>query len=169
MPDAQFDLVESYDTVPQSDWFHACCESRKPYVVVRTGERTADVMWDYVTLPPSYDQTLRANATVLREQAIVIFQKHASIESSVRAKPTLVFFDNLSISRAKLAANELYELIESVVENPAQSTDASVKPTASLTSFHTPGPDKTVKKQAPPTATEHRGGDTGMFELTATG
>lgn len=169
MPDAQFDLVESYDTAPQSDWFHACCESGKPYVVVRTGERTADVMWDYVTLPPSYDRILRTNATVIKEQAITIFQKHASIESSVRAKPTLVFFDNLSISKAKLAANELYELIESLVENPAQSTDADVKPTASLASFPRPGSDKAAKNQAPPTATKQRGGDAGIFELTATG
>ena len=172
MPDAQFDLVESYDTAPQSDWFHACCESGKPYVVVRTAERTADVMWDYVTLPPSYDQILRANATVLKEQAIAIFQKHASIESSVRAKPTLVFFDNLSISKAKLAANELYELIESLVEDPAQSTDADIRQSASLTAFPIPGPDekpKKLKNQAPPPSRKQRGDDVGGLSLTATG
>jgi hypothetical protein len=125
MAEAQFDLVENYDTAPESDWFHSCRESGKPYVVVRTSEKTADVMWDYVTLPPGCDGILMANERLIKEQAIAIFQKHASVESSVRAKARIVFFDNLSIPKAKLAANELYDLIESIVENPAQSTDKS--------------------------------------------
>jgi hypothetical protein len=171
MPDAQFDLVESYDTAPQSDWFHACREARKPYVVVRTSENTADVMWDYVTLPPSYDKVLMDNEKLLKEQAIAIFQKHASIESSVRAKATIVFFDNLTISKAKLAANELYALIESVVENPAQSTDAEARQPGSLAAFPSPTTDQTSKeseKQAPPAA-EPPADSAGGFGLSATG
>jgi hypothetical protein len=172
MPDAQFDLVESYDTAPQSDWFHACREARKPYVVVRTSENTADVMWDYVTLPPSYDKVLMDNEKLLKEQAIAIFQKHASIHSSVRAKPTVIFFDNLSISKAKLAANELYQLIESLVENPAQSTDAESRQAASLAAF--PDPKTAAKpaasdKQMPPAINQQQDGGVDGFELTATG
>jgi hypothetical protein len=116
MADAQFDLIETYDTAPQSDWFHYCRETAKPYVVVRTGEKTADVMWDYVTLPPSYDQVLFEKGGMIREQAIAIFEKHATEHSSVRAKPTVVFFDNLPIEKAKLAANELYAMIESLFQ-----------------------------------------------------
>ena len=114
MADAQFDLIETYDTAPQSDWFHYCQETAKPYVVVRTGENTADVMWDYVTLPPTYDHVLFEKGGQIQEQAIAIFERHASKDSSVRAKPTVVFFDNLPIEKAKLAANELYSLIESL-------------------------------------------------------
>ena len=148
MPDAQFDLVENYDTAPQSDWFHACREARKPYVVVRTSEKTADVMWDYVTLPPTYDQILMANDRLIKEQAIAIFQKYATIHSSVRAKATVVFFDNLSIAKAKQAANELYALIESVVENPAQSTDADARHPGSLAAFA----DRKPPRVEPPSA-----------------
>lgn len=114
MPDAQFDLVEAYDKAPESDWFHYCRETCKPYVVVRTAEQTADVMWDYVTLPPSYDKVLFEKGPEMQEQAISIFEKHATKNSSVRAKPTVVFFDNLPIDKAKLAANELFALIESL-------------------------------------------------------
>jgi len=114
MPDAQFDLIDAYDTAPQSDWFHYCRETAKPYVVVRTGEKTADVMWDYVTLPPSYDRVLFEKGRLIQEQAIAIFEKHGTKDSSVRAKPTVVFFDNLPIEKAKLAANELYAMIESL-------------------------------------------------------
>lgn len=166
MPDAQFDLVESYDTAPQSDWFHTCRETRKPYVVVRTSERTADVMWDYVTLPPAYDNILMANESVLKEQAIAIFQKHASVESSVRAKATVVFFDNLSIPKAKLAANELYALIEALIESPAQLNEADTRQAAGLAAFITSRP---AKKQALPSAVEQPGNLIGGFELTATG
>ena len=173
MPDAQFDLVENYDTAPQSDWFHACREAKKPYVVVRTGEKNADVMWDYVTLPPVYDNILMANKELIKEQVIAIFQKHASLESSVRAKPTIVFFDNLTITKAKSAANELYALIESLVENPAQHTDASQRPPAALSAFTTPMPEKIAeesKKQvSPQTAARQPGGSFGGFELSATG
>jgi hypothetical protein len=166
MPDAQFDLVESYDTAPQSDWFHACREAGKPYVVVRTAEKTADVMWDYVTLPASYDNILMANERILKDQAIAIFQKHASIESSVRAKATVVFFDNLTIPKAKLAANELYALIESVVENPAQSTDAKPRQRAGLAAFHA---SRTEKSKARPTVVEQSENAGKGFELSATG
>jgi hypothetical protein len=116
MADAQFDLIETYDTAPQSDWFHYCRETAKPYVVVRTGEKTADVMWDYVTLPPRYDRVLFEKGRMIQEQAIAIFEKHATKDSSVRAKPTVVFFDNLPIDKAKLAANELYAMIESLFQ-----------------------------------------------------
>ncbi|MEA3276355.1 MAG: hypothetical protein U9Q81_13915 [Pseudomonadota bacterium] len=116
MTEAQFDLVEAYNTAPQSDWFHYCRETRKPYVVVRTAEQSADVMWDYVTLPPSYDKVLFENGKQIQERAISIFEKHASKESSVRVTSTVVFFDNLSIDRAKLAANELFALIASFFE-----------------------------------------------------
>jgi len=166
MPDAQFDLVENYDSAPESDWFHACREAGKPYVVVRTGEMMADVMWDYVTLPPSCDDILMANARLLREQAIAIFEKHASVESSVRAKATMVFFHNLTIPKAKRAANELYGLIESLVDNPAQSCDSNSRcqdePVAAPES----------KKERPLAQSRARGKRSdmgGRFELCATG
>lgn len=121
MADAQFDLIEAYDTAPQSDWFHYCRETAKPYVVVRTGEKTADVMWDYVTLPPSYDKVLFEKENQIQEQAIAIFEKHATANSSVRAKSTVVFFDNLPIDKAKTAANELFALIESLFKGRERS------------------------------------------------
>ena len=121
MPDAQFDLVDAYDTAPQSDWFHHCRETAQPYVVVRTGEQTADVMWDYVTLPPAYDKVLFQRGQEIREQAIAIFERHATSNSSVRAKPTVVFFDNLPIDRAKIAANELFSFIDSLLKGRDRS------------------------------------------------
>ena len=162
MADAQFDLVESYDTAPQSDWFHTCRDAGKPYVVVRTSEKTADVMWDYVTLPPSYDALLMKSERFLKAQAISIFQKHASATSSVRVKATMVFFDNLTIPKAKVAANELYELIESLVEDPAQSSDKSPSQSTSTAAL-------AAETQSPARVSEHQAGATNRFELSTNG
>ena len=166
MPDAQFDLVENYDSAPESDWFHTCREAGKPYVVVRTGEKMADVMWDYVTLPPSCDNILMANEKLLREQVIAIFEKHASVDSSVRAKATMVFFHNLIIPKAKNAANELYSLIESLVENPAQSSDTNSR--CKDDSVASPG-SKRETSQALPRSRENRSDLRRSFELCISG
>lgn len=166
MADAQFDLVESYDTAPQSDWFHTCRDAGKPYVVVRTSEKTADVMWDYVTLPPSYDALLMKSERFLKAQAISIFQKHASAASSVRVKATIVFFDNLTIPKAKVAANELYELIESLVEDPAQSSDKSPSQSKSMAAL---AATRTRETQSPAPVSEHQAGVANRFELSTNG
>jgi len=121
MPDAKFELIETYNTAPQSDWFHYCRKTAQPFVVVRTGEQTADVMWDYVTLPPSFDKVLFERGMEIKEQAAAIFQRHATAQSSVRAKPTVVYFDNLPIDRAKLAANELFAFIDSLLKGREQA------------------------------------------------
>lgn len=120
--EAQVDLIESYDAAPQSDWFLYCRETRRPYVAVRTAETTADVMWDYVTLPPCCDRILFEKSSMLREQAVAIFERHAAHFSSVRTKPTMVFFNNLPIERARIAANELYRLIDSLVDQARQGS-----------------------------------------------
>jgi hypothetical protein len=58
MSDAPFELVDAKDSFIDSDWFHHCRETRTPFVVVRSGEHSADVLWDYITLPPECDAEL---------------------------------------------------------------------------------------------------------------
>lgn len=115
MSDTHYDLVNDYGTVPKSPWFHYCRQNAQPYVVIRGGEKTADVMWDYVNLPPHYDKILFGREKEIQEQAAAIFYRHATEHSSIRVKPTVVFFDNLPPHKAKLAAKELYAFIESLL------------------------------------------------------
>lgn len=113
MPDAQFELVDAKDGFADSDWFHHCRKHGKPFVVVRSGETNADVLWDYVTLPPCCDDRLRRNLDRIKEDARAIFGRHARPDSAMCVKPTAIFFDRLPIDAAKRAANELYALIDS--------------------------------------------------------
>lgn len=113
MPHAPFDLVDARDTFADSEWFHTCRQAQAPYVVVRSGETSADVLWDYVTLPPCCDAALRGNFTVLENRARAIFDRFAIPESHLRVKPTLICFDRLPFDHAKRAATELHRLISS--------------------------------------------------------
>lgn len=111
MSDAPFELVDAKDSFIDSDWFHHCRETRTPFVVVRSGEHSADVLWDYITLPPECDASLQENLPALEQDARAIFDRYAIPESYLRVKATLIGFDRLPFDRAKSAAAELYQLI----------------------------------------------------------
>ncbi len=111
MSDAPFELVDAKDSFIDSDWFHHCHETRTPFVVVRSGEHSADVLWDYITLPPECDAGLRENLSALEQSARAIFDRYAIPESYLRVKATLIGFDRLPFDRAKSAAADLYHLI----------------------------------------------------------
>lgn len=121
MAPSRFDLVETYDTAPQSEWFRHCRKTAKPYVVIRRREHSADVMWDYVTLPPRCDALLLQHEARIREEAISIFEEYAEGRSSFRVTPTLIAFTDLPMAYVELAANDLYQLIESYVRAIPQS------------------------------------------------
>jgi len=133
MSDAPFDLVDAKDTFTDSDWFHSCRETQTPYVVVRSGERSADVLWDYITLPPCCDARLRRNFIALERDARAIFEQFAQPESYLRIKPTMICFDHLRVDQAKSAAAALYRLIahylpETAITGPAATTADSQMP-----------------------------------------
>jgi hypothetical protein len=58
MTDAVYAIVHAYDQAPKSEWFRHCREAAKPFVVIRPQPDSADVLWDYVTLPPCCDRIL---------------------------------------------------------------------------------------------------------------
>lgn len=122
MSDNPFDLISADDTISDSDWFHLCRQTQIPYVVVRSGETSADVLWDYVTLPPCCDARLHRDFATLERDARAIFDRFALPESHIRVKPTLICFDGLPYDRAKRAAAELYGLIANYL--PAPPPDA---------------------------------------------
>jgi hypothetical protein len=79
-------------------------------------------MWDYVTLPPRYDQLLVRHEKQIEEQAISIFEEYAADHSGFRVTLTRIAFTDLPSDSAELAAKDLYRLIESYVRIPEQPT-----------------------------------------------
>lgn len=111
MSDATFDLVDLKDAFTRMDWFDFCRKTRIPYVVVRRGERSADVLWDYVTLPPCCDARIQGDFAALEHKVRAIFQRLSTPDSYLRIKPTLIGLDRLPLAQAERAAVELYDLI----------------------------------------------------------
>jgi len=137
MSDAPFELVDAKDSFTDTDWFHHCRETQTPFVVVRSGENSADVLWDYVTLPPECDAELHRNLSALERDARAIFDRYAIPESYLRIKATMIGFDRLPFDRAKSAAADLYALIaaylpvrKSPITEPLHSGPAPHKATA---------------------------------------
>ena len=128
MSDAPFELVDAKDSFIDSDWFHQCRETRTPFVVVRSGEHSADVLWDYITLPPECDAALQENLPALERDARAIFDRYAIPESYLRVKATLIGFDRLPFDRAKSAAAELYDLIAAYLPPAAEAVPAGAMP-----------------------------------------
>jgi hypothetical protein len=122
MSENLFAFVQGYDKAPQSDWFRHCSQTAKPYVVIRHHARSADVMWDYVTLPPRYDQILLRHQKQIEEEAISIFEEYATDSSGFRVTTTRIAFTDLPSDSAELAAKDLYRLIESFVRSSEQPT-----------------------------------------------
>ncbi len=127
MSDAPFELVDAKDNFIDSDWFHHCRETRTPFVVVRSGENSADVLWDYVTLPSECDAELQRNLPALERDARAIFERYAIPESHLRVKATLIGFDRLPFDRAKRAATDLYAMIAAYL--PATQTPSAQRQT----------------------------------------
>lgn len=111
MSDAPFELVDAKDSFIDTDWFHHCRKTRTPFVVVRSGDHSADVLWDYVTLPSECDAELHRNLPALERDALAIFERYAIPESHLRVKATMIGFDRLPFDRAKRAATDLYAMI----------------------------------------------------------
>jgi hypothetical protein len=79
-------------------------------------------MWDYVTLPPRYDQILLRHQKQIEEEAISIFEEYATDSSGFRVTTTRIAFTDLPSDSAELAAKDLYRLIESFVRSSEQPT-----------------------------------------------
>lgn len=119
MTDSLYAFVQGYDQAPRSDWFRHCREAEKPFVVIRPQPDSADVLWDYVTLPPCCDHILAERLAEIAEQATSIFEEYATERSGMRVSPTLISFTGLPADTAELAAKDLYRLIEGVVNEAA--------------------------------------------------
>lgn len=128
MPETPFVLIDAEARLFDNDWFNHCRETRMPFVVVRSGDTAADVLWDYVTLPVECDLLIRRHLPTLEREARAIFERYAIPGSHLRVKATLIAFDHLPIERAKQAAAELYSLIAGYVTRLGQSADPASPP-----------------------------------------
>lgn len=100
---------------PQSkannDWFEYCRKHAIPFIILRCRTTLADVEWDYIAYSTEFDDAFKNLNGELRDKAILLFKKYADHRSEYQASDLLISFKKIEISKAKSAANELYDLI----------------------------------------------------------
>lgn len=87
-----------------------------PFITLKSRTKLADVHWDYITYPTDVDDILNDLKGKLRDDALEIFRKYADKRSEYRGNDHLVWFKDLEIEKAKLAAEELYDLVVSYID-----------------------------------------------------
>lgn len=100
----------------ETDWHQHCRSKQIPFITVKTRTNLADVHWDFITYnTPETDQKLSDLSKLIEMSAFDIFKKYANDASTQRINCHLIYFYGLSIPQARLAADELYDLIVSLV------------------------------------------------------
>ena len=100
----------------ENDWHKHCLYKQIPFITVKTRTKLADVHWDYITYnTPQTDQKLSELSFIIEKGALDIFKKYANDASSQRINCHLIYFYNLNIPHARLAADELYDFLVSLV------------------------------------------------------
>jgi hypothetical protein len=102
-------------TEAENTWFFKCESNKTPFITLKRRTKFADVDWDYITYPKEVHYILDELGTQLRDEAIEIFHKYRNKKSKYRANGVLVSYRNLELSNARLAAEELYDLIVSQI------------------------------------------------------
>jgi len=87
-----------------------------PFITLKIITKFADVHWDYIAYQPEVDKILNSLDGQLRDGAITIFKKYANSRSEYKANDLLVLFKGIDIPKARLAAEELYDLVVCCIE-----------------------------------------------------
>lgn len=103
------------DAKAENAWFEKCRTSCVPFITLKSRTKFADVHWDYITYPNDIHKIFDSFGDKLRDDAIAIFMKYANKKSEYTANRYLVWYKSLEIPKAKLAAAELYDLIDQYV------------------------------------------------------
>ena len=101
----------------ENAWFEICRKNSIPFITLKSRTKFADVHWDYIAYSPEVDKFLNAGNGQLRDGAIEIFRKYANPKSEYEANDLIVWFKNIEIPKAKLAAEELYDFISAYLES----------------------------------------------------
>ncbi len=116
--------MQKYVDVPRNDmnaevknsWFQICRNKSIPFITLKSRAKFADLCWDYITYSPEVEEVLNSSNGQIRDGAIVIFKRYANKKSKYVASDLIVEFKNIDISKARLAAEDLYDFIAAYLE-----------------------------------------------------
>jgi hypothetical protein len=109
-------FVEVADNIgTANDWYAKCKREQIPYVVVEKRTKYATVRWDYISFHPSVDELITTNHDKYVDELKGIFNRYCNPKSRYEISGGLVDFVDLEVDKARLAANELYDVAIKIV------------------------------------------------------
>jgi hypothetical protein len=109
-------FVEVSDNIgPQNDWYIKCQREQIPCVIVEKRKKYATVRWEHNSLPPSMDILVAASHEKYLDDLTGIFNRYCNAKSRDRSSGRPVEFVDLEIDKARLAANELYDVAVKII------------------------------------------------------
>lgn len=73
--------------------------------------KLADVSWDYISLPASFDPILREKSNQFTDGLLVLFERFAGKKSRYAVNSFIADFKDIPIDSADELANHLYDYI----------------------------------------------------------
>lgn len=106
---------------PENDWFQKCRIEKIPFITLKARTKYADVHWDYISYPTELDSVLDVFEDQIQDGAMKIFKNYATdTKADFSISSRLITFRNIEISKAKLAAIDLFDLINGFVNNSTE-------------------------------------------------
>lgn len=103
--------LSNRDYQAENDWFRHCTDRAIPYITIHVHGNLADVRWDYINFPTKIDTPLFVQAPKIQSKARAIYEPLATKTSWISLGPGVISFKNISISGAKDAAEQLFDVI----------------------------------------------------------
>lgn len=97
-------------------WFHYCEDNDLPFIKVRNGYKYSEIEWDHISLNGKKDFILDKHGKHLIEKAKELFHKYKDKSSSYSIGVYIIRYCKISIDKSEQMANELYDIIESILK-----------------------------------------------------
>ena len=114
----KFIEIKPSDDIEKKNQWKADCEKRNvPYVVVNLRGSTAEMEWDYISYPMGFEKIFEEVESCLKNECKKIYEKYSNKGSTFSISASVVNFSGLSIQDAKVAAEEVFDLIEKLINS----------------------------------------------------
>ena len=113
------EIEPSDDIAKKNQWLVDCRQKNMPYVVVNLRGKTAEVEWDYISYPMGAEKQFEQKESCLRAECQKIYDKYSTKGSTFSISASVVNFSGFSIQDAKVAAEEIFDLVEKLINSKA--------------------------------------------------
>jgi hypothetical protein len=96
-------------------WYKECQRLHKPYIVIKTRTKYANIDFDHISLPKGYDKLLGKEQEKITDAVIKLIRKYGTKKSSYETNSLIIVFRDIPIENSEKLANDLFDLLNEIV------------------------------------------------------